>query len=189
MRRQARAARKALSQSARRKKADRAAQHLLRSPILRRARTIAAYLHTGSEIETTSLIDGLLRRGRRVLVPLIDRRIAGRMSFVRLRAGTALVEKRYGICAPARSAYAPERVDLVVLPLTAFDAHGNRLGNGGGYYDRWLARQRPRPLCIGYAYSVQEVGAVPVDAWDQRLDAVCTERGLRRFSSGGSTPH
>ena len=72
---------------------------------------------------------------------------------------------------------------VVLLPLLGFDAAGRRLGNGGGYYDRALAGVRPggRPLLLGYAYAAQELTEVPAEPWDVRLDAVVTERGLRRL--------
>ncbi len=71
----------------------------------------------------------------------------------------------------------------MVLPVLGFDAQGRRLGNGGGYYDRALAAPRAarRPLLLGYAYAVQEVPEIPAEPWDVKLDAVVTERGLRRF--------
>jgi 5-formyltetrahydrofolate cyclo-ligase len=77
----------------------------------------------------------------------------------------------------------PPRLDLVVLPLVAFDDEGRRLGMGGGYYDRWLARPRAarRPLRVGFGFALQEARVVPATAHDVRLDAVVTERGLRRF--------
>ncbi|MGH8446644.1 MAG: 5-formyltetrahydrofolate cyclo-ligase, partial [Solimonas sp.] len=68
-------------------------------------------------------------------------------------------------------------LDAILLPLLGFDAHGNRLGTGGGYYDRWLARPRvaQRPRYLGYAYALQQIERVPREPWDVRLDAVITE--------------
>jgi 5-formyltetrahydrofolate cyclo-ligase len=74
---------------------------------------------------------------------------------------------------------------VFLVPLLAFDAHGYRLGYGGGYYDRTLAARRASgraPLAIGIAYAGQQVEAVPHDEHDQRLDAVATERGILRMS-------
>lgn len=181
LRRGARIARRSLSRYARQKKSRRAAHALLHSPVFRRVQTVAAYLHTGSEIETTHLIKCLIGRGKQVVVPLIDRSTEGLMRFVRLDLGTVVIARHLGIRVPVRPLRTSARIDLVILPLTAFDACGHRLGNGGGYYDRWLARQRRRPLCIGYAFAVQGVVEVPVEPWDQCLDAVCTERGMQYF--------
>jgi 5-formyltetrahydrofolate cyclo-ligase len=67
-------------------------------------------------------------------------------------------------------------LDVVLLPLVAFDAHGHRLGMGGGYYDASFAAQ-PHALRIGLAHTVQFCAALPVRDWDVPLDAVLTERG------------
>jgi 5-formyltetrahydrofolate cyclo-ligase len=67
------------------------------------------------------------------------------------------------------------------VPLLAFDARGFRLGYGGGFYDRTLA-SLPGAVRIGFAFSAQEVAEVPIDAFDQRLDAMVTEQGVREFS-------
>lgn len=142
------------------------------------------YLGSGSELDTSVLIASLHRRDHRVFVPVIDERNTRSMRMLPLSPGAVLRERSYGIREPVRRLRpaSRERIDLVVLPLIGFDAHGVRLGSGGGYYDRWLAARRPRPYCIGYGYAMQEVESLPAQAWDQRLDAVCTERGLRYFS-------
>ncbi|MDK2773694.1 MAG: 5-formyltetrahydrofolate cyclo-ligase, partial [Tabrizicola sp.] len=66
----------------------------------------------------------------------------------------------------------------------AFDARGYRLGYGGGFYDRTLAglRARGQVLAVGFAFAAQEVAKVPTDAFDQRLDAVVTEKGVTVFA-------
>ena len=76
--------------------------------------------------------------------------------------------------------------DVLIVPLLAFDARGYRLGYGGGFYDRTLAGLRARHgvLAVGFAFAAQEVDVVPVDGFDQRLDAVVTEQGVRRFDGG-----
>ncbi len=73
--------------------------------------------------------------------------------------------------------------EVLIVPLLAFDARGYRLGYGGGFYDRTLEELRAkRPtLAVGFAFAAQEVAEVPIDATDQRLDAIVTEQGLRLF--------
>ena len=108
------------------------------------------------------------------------------MHLVRARAYTPLRRGRFGVQQPATKARAPlHRLDLILLPLLAFDNHGRRLGTGGGYYDRLIGRRRAfcRPLLVGYAYSAQLVPELPEDPWDQKLDAVITERGITWFRS------
>lgn len=184
LRRALRRARGALVPAQRRAKSQRAALHLLHSPCLRRAKSIAVYLGMGNELDTSALIAWLHRLNRRVLVPVVDGGQTRSMRMLPLRRGAVLRARRYGIREPVRRLRPArrERIEVVVLPLIGFDARGLRLGSGGGYYDRWLAAQKPRPYCIGLGYALQEVAALPAEPWDQGLDAVCTERGLRYFS-------
>ncbi len=72
------------------------------------------------------------------------------------------------------------------MPLLAFDARGYRLGYGGGFYDRTLAgiAGAASGLAIGFAFAAQEVDEVPIDGFDQRLDAMVTEQGVRLFVRG-----
>lgn len=181
LRRQLRAARAALPHPLRSKAALAAARRLLRTRWVARASCVAAYLASGSELDPQPLIDALHRRGCTVLVPRVDPREKGRMRFVPWTPGTARVPNRYGIAEPrAPRGARPPRIDVAILPLVGFDAAGHRLGSGAGYYDRWIASLRGRrPRLVGLAYALQEVDAIPAEAWDARLDAVCTEAGFR----------
>ena len=109
----------------------------------------------------------------------------GRLGFAPWRAGAPLVTNRFGIPEPdvARSALlSPDSMALVVMPLVGFDARCERLGMGGGWYDRSFAGARvgssvPRmPMLAGAAFELQRVDALPTAPWDVALDAVCTER-------------
>jgi 5-formyltetrahydrofolate cyclo-ligase len=74
--------------------------------------------------------------------------------------------------------------EVLIVPLLAFDARGYRLGYGGGFYDRTLEGLRARGpvLAVGFAFSAQEVAEVPIDATDQRLDVMVTEKGVTVFA-------
>lgn len=165
----------------RRTAARQAGAHLLRSRPCRNARRIAVYLEIASELPTAALRRALLAQGREIYVPKID--AGGSMSFVQLSPHTKLRRNRFGIAEPAgRQRRCPSnRLDLILLPLTGFDARGYRLGTGGGYYDRLLSLPRPhrRPRLWGFAYALQQVAEVPAEPWDIPLHAVCTERGIR----------
>ena len=184
LRRHLRIARAAIPASVARRAAHRAALHLLRSGCLNRARCVAVYLATGSELDTAPLIRALHRARKRVLVPTVDPNRAGTMHLVGLEPDSPLRRRRFGIGEPIDRRRLPfVRVDVMVLPLRGFDRHGTRLGSGAGFYDRWLARAAFRPYCVGYAFALQEVPELPREAHDQRLDAICTERGLRRMAA------
>ena len=108
------------------------------------------------------------------------------LRFAAWRAGDALRTNRYGIPEPdlAQDAtLAPEALDVVLMPVVAFDRAGTRLGSGAGYYDRSFAflqtMTRPtRPLLVGVAYAFQEADALRAESWDVALDFVATEAGL-----------
>jgi 5-formyltetrahydrofolate cyclo-ligase len=104
------------------------------------------------------------------------------LRFAPWRAGDPLVTNRYGIPEPdisPDSALKAEDMAAIVLPLVGFDARCQRLGMGGGWYDRTLAfrqAQRHSPVFIGAGFSVQEVPHLHNAAWDVPLDAICSEQ-------------
>lgn len=104
------------------------------------------------------------------------------LDFHRWTPGCAMVAGAFGALIPEGGTPVIPRV--VIVPLVGFDARGYRLGYGGGFYDRTLARLRANgPVtALGFAYDAQELAQVPTDAYDQRLDGIVTESGLRRFT-------
>jgi 5-formyltetrahydrofolate cyclo-ligase len=142
----------------------------------------AAYWPLGDEIDPRPLMAALHERGLRLALPAI--RAAGQpLDFRAWRPGDALQAGGFGTQEPA--ATAPSVAPSVLLvPLLAFDAAGYRLGYGGGFYDRSLARLRAPgdaggdTLAVGLAYADQQVAAVPREATDQPLDLVVTERDV-----------
>jgi 5-formyltetrahydrofolate cyclo-ligase len=144
---------------------------------------IAGYWATAGEVLLHRASAACTRRGANWLLPRIDGRM---LRFAAWRLGEPIETNRFGIPEPQvalADCLAPEAVELVLLPLLAFDRQGNRLGTGGGYYDRSFAflraGERPRePLLVGIGYAWQEVEALPAEAWDVRLDFICTDREL-----------
>jgi len=173
-----RAQRKSVAQPLRRKAASAVARQLHRCAALRRARRVAIYLSMGSELMTGPLITALRARRIRLFAPAIVR---GHLRF-RPLVGRQLKPHRLGMLQPRSGrALRASTLDVVILPLLAFDARGTRLGQGGGYYDRALSRHRFRPYRLGLAYASQQRAVLPREPWDQSLHAVLTERGLHRF--------
>ncbi len=180
LRRELRLRRAAVSAPQRERAARRAAEVLSRLRCWQQARRVALYLSTGSELPTHVLIKRAWAQHKQVFVPRITG--DGLMELVALKPGTPLRRNRYGIAEPAGRAIRQTlaTLDLMLVPVVGFDAHGYRLGAGGGFYDRRLSRRLPqRPLCLGWALSLQQLPSVPRDPWDQRLDGIVTERGLR----------
>lgn len=145
-------------------------QNILHSPFAE-AESFFIYCSVGSEVATGALICALLAAGRRVCVP----RIEGDMLAVPYGP---LEEGAFGIPAPRGGE--DTFCDVVFAPLLAADGRGVRLGQGGGYYDRYFAR-RPQALRVGLAYRAQLVSELPRDTWDMPLHAVVTEEGITRF--------
>jgi 5-formyltetrahydrofolate cyclo-ligase len=104
------------------------------------------------------------------------------LRFAPWRPGEPLVANRFGIPEPAGAEALPAAaMSMIVLPLVGFDSVGQRLGMGGGWYDRSLAFRRDRtapPWLVGAGFSVQRVEALPSEPWDVPLDAVCTESDI-----------
>ena len=94
-----------------------------------------------------------------------------------------LVRTRQGLREPAEGRQWPdEDIDLIVVPALAYDRSGNRLGRGGGFYDRFLARPGLRATTCGLAFDEQLVDSVPVHTKDYPIDVLVTDRGVLRFS-------
>jgi 5,10-methenyltetrahydrofolate synthetase len=101
------------------------------------------------------------------------------LAFRNWRSGVAMAADRYGIPTPTAGDFLQPQA--LLIPLTAFDVAGFRLGYGGGYFDRTLAESRPRPLAIGVGFELCRVDSIHPEPHDQRLDAVVTETGVVSF--------
>ena len=128
-------------------------------------------------------------RGKTCYLP----RLVGRnMQFHRYERGNRLVKNHYGIPEPlvGAASIAPCNLDLVCLPLVAFDTAGRRLGMGGGFYDRCfqfkqasLYAHKRKPLLIGLAHNIQNVECIPLEHWDITLDTIISDKRIITLSS------
>ncbi|MCY4222579.1 MAG: 5-formyltetrahydrofolate cyclo-ligase [Thiotrichales bacterium] len=183
LRREIRRRRRSLSGPERRAAARALAARLARTRWFRNSRTIAVYLPNDAEIDLSRLVERAWAMGKRTYLP---RLFGPRLWFLPFHARSVLAENRFSIpepVAPTRRRIRPLFLDLVLFPLVAFDERGNRLGMGGGYYDRTFEAVRrhawPRPKRIGVAYEIQRVDALHAADWDIPLDAVVTDRAVR----------
>lgn len=143
----------------------------------RRPARVSVFVSIRGEIDTAPLLARLHAIGVPLCLPVIARKAAP-LTFRAWAPGEPLEERRFGLLEPGEAA-AEVEPDLLFTPLAAFDARGYRLGYGGGFYDRTLAKLRARrpTTAIGLAFAVQEVTRVPIDPFDQPLDGVLTEAG------------
>jgi 5-formyltetrahydrofolate cyclo-ligase len=158
-------------------------ERLLTLPEVGAARSVMCFASFRSEVDTLPFIEWSLRQGKRVALP----RIVGRHHMEAFWVTDPAVDLEvgsYGIREPREGSppAPPEMIDLVVVPGSAFDRSGDRVGYGGGYYDSFLPRLRPGTPRIAVAFHLQVVDDVPGEEHDLRVDALVTERGVMRFS-------
>ena len=188
-RQQLRARRRALDDTERLQRSETLCRQLSRQPLFRSSRKIAAYLPADGEIETQPLIELAWRMKKQVYLPVLTPFLGNRLWFARFEPDTRLVSNRYGIAEPERihrQRIAAQTLDIVLAPLVGFDRSGNRLGMGGGFYDRSFAylltrRHWQKPRLIGLAYDFQLMQQIPLQPWDVPLTAVATDSGWYRF--------
>lgn len=152
---------------------------LLSLPFAPETGHVAGYWATDGEI-ALHLWQMRLPADVRYCLPVLDDDM--RLRFAPWRPGEALVTNRFGIPEPVEAEALPaEAMAMIVLPLVGFDSAGQRLGMGGGWYDRSLAFRRdhasPPPWLVGAGFAVQQVDALRAEPWDVSLDAICTESG------------
>jgi 5-formyltetrahydrofolate cyclo-ligase len=166
----------------------RAQERLMATPEFRAAHTVLLYHSDADEVGTREIIMTCLEEGRRVALPRTDprhRRIAVRLV---LDVSRDTETSRFGFREPRlSSAEVPvAELDLIVVPGRAFGEGGERLGRGGGYYDRFLARPDLRAVVAGLAFDCQVFPSLPVEGHDRRVELLITEsRVLRPGSAVG----
>ena len=189
LRRAIREERRTLSAGDHRSYSEQICQHIARSPQFRRARRIALYLPNDGEIDLRPLISEAWLRNKRCYLPVLMPFHENRLWFAPLERAERMVLNRFGISEPDRNWYQMVKlwsIDLLLMPLVAFDEGGNRMGMGGGFYDRSFAylrqrRQWRKPHLLGTGFELQRVDRLPHQPWDIPLHSVVTERGLQNL--------
>ncbi|PLO67956.1 5-formyltetrahydrofolate cyclo-ligase, partial [Klebsiella michiganensis] len=178
IRQQIRQRRRALTPEQQTQFALHAADRMMAYPPVLLAQTVAVFLSFDGELDTRPLIDQLWRAGKRVYLPVLHPFSPGNLLFLHYHPSSDLVVNRLNIREPkldVRDVLPLSQLDVLVTPLVAFDAAGQRLGMGGGFYDRTLQNWRQHRLQpVGYAHDCQQVDALPTEQWDIPLPAVIT---------------
>lgn len=178
IRQQVRLRRKALSQDQQHQAAQHGAARMMAFAPVVEAQTVAVFLSFDGELDTRPLIEGLWRAGKKVYLPVLHPFSPGHLLFLRYFPDSDLVLNQFNIHEPTldvRHVLPLNKLDVLITPLVAFDSAGQRLGMGGGFYDRTLQNWREHGLLpVGYAHDCQHVNALPVEKWDVPLPAVIT---------------
>ena len=157
-----------------------------RSPLFFHSKRIGFYLAQDGEIDPVFLAAGLRFSSRELMLPCVDPLGVNRLQFAPCTNQTFLRPNRFGIPEPAqKKKIKPISLDLVLLPLVAFDHSGNRLGMGGGFYDRTFAFRKNSknlgPKLIGLAHGCQRVDSLQSTGRDIPLDGILTDQQFIDF--------
>ena len=183
LRRQMRQARRALSPLQQKKAAQALATNIRRARLFASAKRIAVYIASDGEIALQPFIELCWSLGKQVYLPVLHPVRHNRLWFTQYQPDTKMSLNKYRIPEPhfKRSHITASALDLVLLPLVAFDKEGGRMGMGGGYYDRTFAFTQSRhglkgPKLIGVAHELQKSDTLPIAPWDVPLNGVITDK-------------
>ena len=156
--------------------------NLINFDLYKKAKNIFIYLSFGSEIDTRPIIDIALEDGKEVYIPKVYKSNKD-MKAIRLNSYDNLEENSMGILEPKddSSFIAKENIDLIIVPGAVFDIHGNRIGYGGGYYDRFLADIKDKRNKVVLAYDLQVVDFIEVEEHDIKMDYIITNSRINKI--------
>ncbi len=156
------------------------AENVRKSEAFKSAKRIGIYYSVRGEADPISL----KTTDKCFFLPVLSKKLDEGLVFIELNNDTQFESNKFNIPEPVydeAKIVAANTLDLVLVPLLGFDNKGNRLGMGGGFYDRCFAfkkQQKTTPLLMGYAYDFQEMDSLEPESWDVGLDMIATESGL-----------
>ncbi len=180
-----RAKRRELTTSQQNLAARRIANLLRAKPPFSRSKRVAFYLAYDGEIDPCQLLRLAAKQNKQCFLPVVTN--SNKLLFTRYKPGDKLITNRFNILQPIAKGglCSAKRLDLVLVPLVAYDIQGARLGMGGGYYDRSFAFKKmqsfwQKPILLGLAHHCQLVEGMPVESWDIPLHMIVTDEKLWR---------
>ena len=141
-------------------------------------KNVGGYYPSNYEIDDLNILDFLEKKNFKVSLPIIKK--DNQMNFYRWSRNDPLKINKFGIPEPLSSkVFYP---DILLVPLVAYDSSLNRLGYGGGYYDRYIEKieKIKKVIKIGLAFSFQKISSIPTNQYDKRLDFIVTEKEILR---------
>jgi 5-formyltetrahydrofolate cyclo-ligase len=141
-------------------------------------KNFGGYYPSNYEIDDLDILNLLEKKNFKVSLPIIKK--DNQMNFCSWSRGDPLRVNKFGIPEPVSSKiFYP---DILLVPLVAYDNNLNRLGYGGGYYDRYIEKleKTKKIIKIGLAFSFQKISSIPIDQYDKRLDFIITEKEILR---------
>lgn len=156
---------------------------IMQMNVFKRTVNVASYISLSGELCTQDMNEYFMTR-HHLCLPYMVTGQKGKMDFYSFKKGDELVENRFHILEPKNqpeNLVLEDKIDVIIVPLVAFDNKGNRMGMGGGYYDRMLKKVRKDCLVIGVAYEFQQVDELLVEEWDMPMDIVITDKNCYEF--------
>lgn len=155
---------------------------LINLDLYKEAKNIFIYLSFGSEIDTNPIIDRALEDGKEVYIPKIYKSNK-EMKAIRLNSFEDLEENSMGILEPKDDSnfIDKENIDLIIVPGAVFDLEGNRIGYGGGYYDRFLSNIKDKRNKVALAYDLQIVENIEAEEHDIKVDYIITNSRINKI--------
>ena len=141
-----------------------------------KGKIVGGYYPYNNEIDCIQILKKLEKKNYIISLPKIKKN--SQMDFIQWSYKDPLVINKFGIPEPSNGKI--KFPDILLVPLLSFDAKLNRVGYGGGFYDRYIHRikRKKKPLLVGLAYSFQKVKSIPINKYDKKLDFVVTERKI-----------
>jgi len=163
-------------------KSRKACQNLISTPGFQNASTIMMYLSLPYEVDTSEAIHYAWQLGKTVVVPKVFWKQKYMLPVCIDSLETGFSTEVANLRNPIEAVPMPfEKIDFVVVPALGFDKKGNRLGHGGGYYDRFLANVELKAYKCGFGFAEQLVDSIPVKEYDEPVDFLVTDEEIMYF--------
>ena len=160
---------------------ERACELLLGLVEYQQAKTVMAYIPLADELDIGPILEAAWKHKKVVATPRIVWERHELKPIVTYNLDDDLTVGRHGLREPAGTKEVGlEEIDLAIIPAVGFDRRGHRMGRGGGFYDRFLARPKLRAKTVGITFDQQVLEELPVHSHDQAVQMIVTDAGVRR---------